>query len=574
VTGNGNNSGENGTNGTNGSNFTVGGNFNLSITKVVNVTSAKIGDLVKYTITVVNHGPDVAPNVTVSEHPGSSLVYNATGVVSQGYYDSVAGLWYVGDLANGSSETLELVFLVNGSADVTNVVNVSSSGNNSGENGTNGTNGSNFTVISFANISIVKTVNVSGEVLNGALIKYTIVVTNHGPDNATGVNVTDKLDSRLIYISSVASQGAYDGFSGLWIIGDLDNGATVSLDIIVRLNGTGNLNNLANVTIDQNNTGDVNSTGNGTDTNITVLPAVNISITKTANVSGDIANGALIKYTIVVVNYGPDNATGVNVTDVLNNHLIYINSVATQGNYDYKTGKWVIGNIAVGKTVKLDIFVRINGTGNIVNFATLTVDQNNTHNINGSGTDSVNFTSKYPTKLVLSTPKVYGQYVQFKATLTQSGKNLSGKIVKFYVNGKYIGQSKTNSKGLATLNSKLNVYGKLKVSAVFNTDKNYLSSNKTITFAHPKSGSKIVYKDSIVRKGRYYLATYVLINVGSSSWSHYFKEFTKKYHKIFKVKVSKFKVSYNPETRSLKWNIRGLKPRNMAKMYILYDYKY
>jgi hypothetical protein len=276
-----------------------------------------------------------------------------------------------------------------------------------------------------------------------------------------------------------------------------------------------------------------------------------------------------------VVNYGPDDATGVNVLDVLDKHLIYLKSVSTQGTYDYKSGKWIIGNMAVGKTVKLDIFVRVNGTGNIANLATLTVDQNNTHNINGSDSDSINFTSKYPTKLVLTTPKIaYGQYVQFKATLTSNGKKLSGKNVKFYVNGKYVGQSKTNSKGLATLNYKVKVYGKLKVSAVFGNDKNYLSSNKTVNFVHPKSGPKIVYKDSIVRKGRYYLATYVLINVGSSSWSHYFKELTKKYHKVFKVKVSKFKVSYNQKTRLLKWNIKGLKPWTTAKMYILYDYKY
>jgi predicted outer membrane repeat protein len=85
-----------------------------------------------------------------------------------------------------------------------------------------------------------------------------------------------------------------------------------------------------------------------------------------------------------------------------------------------------------------------------------------------------------------------------------------------------------------------------------------------------KSDSKIAYKGNIVRKGRYYLATHTLINIGSSSLSHYFKKFIKKYQKVVKVKVTKFKVSYNHKSHLLKWNIKGLKPHNIAKMYILY----
>jgi uncharacterized repeat protein (TIGR01451 family) len=539
---------------------------NISIIKTVNISGIVLkGDLITYTITVTNNGPADATGVLVSDNLDNRLIYiNSTS--TRGSYNNLTGIWTIGNLANNETVFLNITVRVNGAGNINNFVNVTVNENNTGNNNTN----VNITAKSSVNITILKTINVTGTILNGELVTYTITVTNYGPDNATGLIVTDVLDSRLIYINSNATVGNYNYSTSNWIIGNLNNGETVVLNIIVKLNGTANIVNSANVTLDQINIGNNGTEGNHT--NITVLPSVNISITKTVNVSGDVSNGTLIRYTIIVVNYGPDNATGVNVTDILNKHLIYLKSITTQGTYNYKTGKWTIGNIAVGKTVKLDIFVRVNGTGNIANFATLTVDQINTYDINGSDSYSVNFTSKYPTKLILTTKK-YNQHLQFKATLTSNGKKLSGKTVKFYINGKCIGQSKTNSKGIATLKYKVKIYGKLKIFAIFNTDKNYLSSNKTI-YTHRKLDHEIVYRDSIVRKGRYYLATYILINVGSSSWSHYFKEFTKKYHKVFKVKVTKFKISYNQKTLLLKWNIKGLNPRNIAKMYIIYDYKY
>jgi uncharacterized repeat protein (TIGR01451 family) len=372
-----NNTGNNSTSG-NETNITVIPSVNISIIKTVNVTGEVLnGALVTYTITVTNHGSNSTTNLVVTDNLDSRLIYlNSFAMV--GSYNATTGNWVIGELNNTQSAILYIYVRVNGTGSIVNVANLTVDQNNTGNNSTSG-NETNITVIPSVNISIIKTVNVTGEVLNGALVTYTITVTNHGPNSTTNLVVTDVLDSRLIYITSNAMVGSYNYSTSNWTIGVLDNGDSVVLDIFVRLNGTGSIVNVANVTVDQNNIGN-NSTGDN-ETNITVVSSVNLTIIKTVNVTGNILNGGLIKYTITVINNGPDNATGVYVVDIIDTRLVYLSSNANRGNYNVNNGIWTIGNLDSGETVVLNIFVRLNGAGELINVATIVSDQNNTgHN--------------------------------------------------------------------------------------------------------------------------------------------------------------------------------------------------
>ncbi|WP_157077602.1 DUF11 domain-containing protein, partial [Methanobrevibacter curvatus] len=333
-------------------------------------------------INVTNYGPDGATGLIITDRLDSRLIYiNSTSPRST-YYVPGTGVWNIGALANGESIVLDILVRLNGTGNIVNVANLSSvDQNNTGNNSSVPGNNTNITVVTAVNISIVKKSNVSGNVVNGAYILYTINVTNFGPDGATGLVITDRLDSRLIYINSSSPRSTYyvPG-TGVWNIGALANGESIVLDILVRLNGTGNIVNVANVTnVDQNNTGN-NSSTPGNNTNITVVTAVNISIVKKSNVSGNVVNGAYILYTINVTNYGPDSATGLIITDRLDSRLIYINSTSPRSTYYVPgTGVWNIGALANGESIVLDILVKLNGTGNIVNVANVSsVDQNNT----------------------------------------------------------------------------------------------------------------------------------------------------------------------------------------------------
>lgn len=75
-------------------------------------------------------------------------------------------------------------------------------------------------------------------------------------------------------------------------------------------------------------------------------------------------------YTITAHDNGPLAASGVTVTDVLPNGLIFESSSASQGAYVPATGIWTVGSLAVGATATLHITVKLAATGVITNTAT------------------------------------------------------------------------------------------------------------------------------------------------------------------------------------------------------------
>jgi tungstate transport system substrate-binding protein len=76
----------------------------------------------------------------------------------------------------------------------------------------------------------------------GDTINYTITLSNSGPDYATDIELTDVLPAGLTYVSNSASQGAYDGTSGVWAVNSLANGTFAILNIWATVNaGVGNI---------------------------------------------------------------------------------------------------------------------------------------------------------------------------------------------------------------------------------------------------------------------------------------------------------------------------------------------
>ncbi|WP_188508671.1 Calx-beta domain-containing protein, partial [Parapedobacter pyrenivorans] len=83
--------------------------------------------------------------------------------------------------------------------------------------------------------------------LAGSTVVFTVEVTNLGPGDATGVEVTDKLPSGYTFLSAETSAGSYDEVSGIWTLNDLANGATGVLRITATVNAEGEYLNSAEV---------------------------------------------------------------------------------------------------------------------------------------------------------------------------------------------------------------------------------------------------------------------------------------------------------------------------------------
>src|SRR5262249_49612785 len=101
----------------------------------------------------------------------------------------------------------------------------------------------------------------------GDTITFRITLTNNGPDTATNVDVTDVLPDGLTLDSATPSQGIYNAGTGLWIVGNLVNGAQATLVFHATVISPDAQTNTATITAaDQPDPNDTNNTASATAT--------------------------------------------------------------------------------------------------------------------------------------------------------------------------------------------------------------------------------------------------------------------------------------------------------------------
>jgi uncharacterized repeat protein (TIGR01451 family) len=164
-----------------------------------------------------------------------------------------------------------------------------------------------------ADLSVTKTVSDATPNV-GDQITFTVTLNNAGPDDATGVQVTDLLPAGLTFVSATPSQGTYDSNTGLWDVGALANGAQTVLTIGATVASPAAQTNTGTIGgADQFDPTTANNTASATET----PPAqADLAIIKTDGVLA-VVPGTADTYTIVVSNPGPSAVTGASVSDPL-----------------------------------------------------------------------------------------------------------------------------------------------------------------------------------------------------------------------------------------------------------------
>ena len=326
----------------------------LSIVKSANFTVVNYGDLVKWTLIASNNGPSNATSVYVVDVlPEGLILVNYTA--SKGTYDE--GKWRVCCLSSGESQTLEIISKVNKTGNITNSAEII--GSEYDPDSSNNEDRESILVPKAVDIEIKKKVNNTNP-LFAEYILWNVSLKNNGPDNAGEVNVSEILSEGLIFVSYNATAGYYDGST--WHVPELAVGKIENLEILCIVN---DLDKISNLVTANSTEYDWNKSNNKAEESINPNPVCDLSVVKSVDVSN--ANyHDIIKWTLTVLNNGPNNATGVVVEDILPYGFKLIKS---NGNYD--GSYWDVGNLNAGESKILDIVCEVESTGEFVNQASV-----------------------------------------------------------------------------------------------------------------------------------------------------------------------------------------------------------
>jgi uncharacterized repeat protein (TIGR01451 family) len=356
---------------------TIYAEADLVVAKTDDPDPVVAGEVLTYTLVVTNSSPSDATGVVVTDTLPSGIRFDSAGA-SQGTYNSVTGVWTVGDLADGGSATLTLVVTVDPSTrgTLSNVAEVSATESDPAPG--NNVDGQGTTVNAETDLAVIKTDD-PDPVVAGETLTYMLTLTNSGPSDATGVTVVDDFPDDVTLFSAMPSQGGCFGVDPVTCdIGPVASGANATVSLVVTVtsplpNGT----IVANVATASGNETDPYHGNNSAQAQTVVQSSPVLTITKTDGPDPVDAGGTLL-YTLVITNSGNENATSVIVTEHYDPNVSFV--YASPGP-DYGSGNqvWTLPTVAVGSPETIDIVVRVTSPLSVgavlTNRATLDSDQ-------------------------------------------------------------------------------------------------------------------------------------------------------------------------------------------------------
>lgn len=338
----------------------------LFVKKYVNNTSPDFGEIIKWSVVVSNNGPDIATNVQVNDLLDDGLIFVKSSS-TKGNYDVKSGIWTIDSLAPETDETLNIYCKVNKIGKILNFVSVNSTQYDWNES--NNHDNESVNAVKIADLSVIKLINNSNPNYND-LIKWTIIVSNKGPNMATGVIVNDLLPKSVEYISSYLSKGFYNPVNGIWDVGNLNAGEKLQLNIVSKIVKTGDITNVVNV---KGNEKDSNLTNNHFEKSVHVKPAADLSIEKSVS-KQEVNINDLIEYVIEITNNGPDSAENIKVSELLNPNLKVISFESTKGNFNNTNNVLTIDSLVNGEKVRLTINAAAKACGKFENKVAVSSD--------------------------------------------------------------------------------------------------------------------------------------------------------------------------------------------------------
>jgi uncharacterized repeat protein (TIGR01451 family) len=346
---------------------------------VTGPATVNAGASLAYAVTVTNNGPDPTSGTTTIANPLPAGVTAASGSGSGWSCGAPSGgiitCTSTDTIANGGQFPL-LTFSMTAPPDTASVSDSATVSSSSDPTASNNTGSAATTVVAQSDMSITK----SGPtgVTAGQNVSYTVIVTNNGPSQATGVQVSDPQPANLTFVSN--SGGCTTAYP--CNLGTLNSGQSITITSTYSTSAlfSGNVSNTATVSATN---ADPNNTNNSASATTNVGAQADLSITKSGPAS--INPGQMITYTIAVTNGGPSPATGTVVSDPTPNGMAFLsNTGACTTPYPC-----AVGTLTSGQTVTITSTYSVPASysgGAIVNTATASSSVNDPNNANDNST--------------------------------------------------------------------------------------------------------------------------------------------------------------------------------------------
>ena len=219
---------------------------------------------------------------------------------------------------------------------------------------------------------------------------------------------------------------------------------------------------------------DPNPSNDSAAVTITGQSSADIGMTMTSNKPNP-AVGTNVTFTIKASNGGPDDATGVKVTDLLPAGLSFVSATPTLGTYTAGTGLWSIGAVNNGATATLTLVAKVTAAGTIINTATKTAENEADLNpVNDAASVSLNKAVTTTTLVSSVNPSTFGQSVTFTATVASGSGTPTGTVT--FKRGAAILGTATLSGGVATFTTATLPVGTGSITAAYGGDANFAPS--------------------------------------------------------------------------------------------------
>jgi uncharacterized repeat protein (TIGR01451 family) len=346
----------------------VTGLADLSLTKTALPATVPNGGQVTYTLNVQNAGPSAAQGVTVSDPLSTTSYTDVAATPSQGICDTTVTpvTCSLGIVDANSTVTITITATVTArDTTLNNTATVSSS--TPDPHPANNTASASVLVPGSADLAIAKTGTL--DPIQGGDDSFTITVTNHGPDAASGVIVNDPLPPQFTATSATGADCSPLPTTGGTLVCMIGALAATGVDTITI---TGTLapltggHTVVDAATASSNTADPDLSNNTATFNQLVSPAADLTITKqaflsdgTTPVTNPLAVGANFIYAINVTNHGPSDAMSTVVTDTLPAGITLVSPVPAGCTESGATVTCTIGTLSASQSVGIDLHVHV-----------------------------------------------------------------------------------------------------------------------------------------------------------------------------------------------------------------------